>query len=226
MSRRTSDYIEDLKNKLEPHADPEYAVKMKAYLRNHFQFLGIRSQERNTLFKEFFAERGLPEYSEVPRIIDCSFSREEREYHYFAIELTRSFRKKWDAGSVELFESMAVRQSWWDTVDYINSACLRPYFRTFPEGRYEITDRWVRSGNIWLQRLSVIFQLGYKENTDIRLLERNIRKLEGSDEFFVQKAIGWALRSYARTDPGFVREFVARNNLKPLSRREALKHLK
>jgi len=226
MSRQSFDYLQDLKNKLEPHADPEYAVKMKAYLRNQFEFLGMRSEERNTLFKEFFAERGLPEFTDFPQIIESAFSREHREYHYFAIELARSFRKKWDPESVELFESMAVRRSWWDTVDYINSACLRPYFKTFPQGRYKITDRWARSGNIWLQRLSVIFQLGYKTDTDVRLLERNIKRLMGSDEFFVQKAIGWALRSYARTDPDFVRDFVAANELKPLSRREALKHLK
>jgi 3-methyladenine DNA glycosylase AlkD len=121
---------------------------------------------------------------------------------------------------------MTVQRSWWDTVDYIKSACLKEFFLRFPEGRYEITDRWIKSGNIWLQRLSVIFQLGYKAKTDTRLLERNILRLKESDEFFVQKAIGWSLRDYARTDPEFVRRFVLTHQLKPLSKREALKHLK
>lgn len=226
MTGETAQYLKHLSEKLEPHTDPEYAVQMKAYLRNQFEFLGIRSPERNALFKDFFAEHGIPEFESLPDTIDELFERQEREYHYFAIELARRSRKKWTAGSVELFESMAVRRSWWDTVDYIKSACLRDYFQEFPEGRYEVTDRWLDSGNIWLQRLSVIFQLGYKNKTDTKLLERNILRLIGSEEFFVQKAIGWALRDYARTDPEFVLRFVRSHDLKPLSRREALKHLK
>ena len=226
MVPRSSDYVESLKAELAPHADPEYASQMKAYLRNQFEFLGMKSQFRNELFKEYFAENGLPEFLLLGPTVDELYSLEHREFHYFAIELAKRFRKKWTAETVKLFESMAVRRSWWDTVDYIKSACLKDYFRMFPEGRYEITDRWIRSGNIWLQRLSVIFQLGYRADTDTRLLKRNIGRLKGSDEFFVQKAIGWALRDYARTDPDFVRDFVEANELKPLSRREAMKHLK
>jgi 3-methyladenine DNA glycosylase AlkD len=226
MTKALSTYTKGLMKKLAPYADPEYAVQMKAYLRDQFEFLGMTSPRRNVVFREFFSESGLPGPDSIESTIEELFELEEREYHYFAIELARKIRKQWTAESIDLFESMAVRRSWWDTVDYIKSACLKEYFLKFPDGRYEITDRWIRSGNIWLQRLSVIFQLGYKQRTDTRLLERNILRLNGSDEFFVQKAIGWALRDYARTDSEYVRRFVRKHELKPLSRREALKRLK
>ena len=116
-------------------------------------------------------------------------------------------------------------KSWWDSVDTINSVCFKPYFQKFPENRYEITQKWIDSENIWLQRLSVICQLGLKDKTDVELLFGNILQLTESKEFFVQKAIGWALRDLARNQPELVKKFVAENDLKPLSKREALKHL-
>ncbi len=225
MTRASSPYIKELSKRLESAGNREYAAKMKAYLRNQFDFYGMTTQERNLLFKAFWKEKGIPGLASLRPLVDELFDLPEREYQYFGIELARKSRKEWAAESVELFETMAVRRSWWDTVDYVKSACLKDYFRMFPEGRHKITGRWADSDNIWLQRLSVIFQLGYKSKTDTRLLSKNILKLRDSDEFFVQKAIGWALRDYARTDPDFVRSFVAANELKPLSRREAMKHL-
>lgn len=226
MPETVRSYIGNLKKEIEPHADPEYAVQMKAYLRNQFEFLGMKSPERKVLFKEFFNSHGLPGLGHLETVVEELFRLEHREYHYFAIELAAKFRSRWTAEHLSLFETMAVTRSWWDTVDHIRNVCLKDYFLMFPKGRYPITGRWLASGNIWLQRLSVTFQLGYKEKTDTRLLKRNILRLKDSDEFFIQKAIGWALRDYAKTDPDFVKGFVSESGLKPLSRREALKRLK
>ena len=219
------EYVARLRNLLEAHADEAYAVEMKAYLRNQFEFFGMRSPERKVIFNDFIGRHGIPGIDGLRDVADILFEEEEREFQYFGIEAAGLLKKSWTPESIDLFESMAVRKSWWDSVDYIKSACLRDYFLRFTELRGEITERWIDSGNIWLQRLSVIFQLGYRDRTDRDLLERNITRLADSSEFFVQKAIGWALRDYARTDPEFVLRFVDRNKLKPLSRREALKRL-
>lgn len=194
-------------------------------MKNRCLFFGIKSPLRKEIIKEFFAENGLPEFAELNDIIDELFQLPQREFQYFGIELCGKLKKQWTAETLSLFEKMVVTKSWWDSVDYIKSVCLKDYFLKFPDERFEITQRWIDSGNIWLQRLSVIFQLGYKEKTDVELLQRNILQLTDSNEFFVQKAIGWALRDYARFNAEFVKKFVADNKLKPLSKREALKHL-
>jgi 3-methyladenine DNA glycosylase AlkD len=226
MTKDSIAYIEKISEKFRRSVVPENAAPMKKYLKNRFEFFGIKAPERKILLKEFFAANGLPEFAESDAIAEKLFSFPEREFHYFAIELCGKFKKEWREETLALFEKMVVTKPWWDSVDYIKSVCLKDYFLKFPADRYAVTARWIDSENIWLQRLSVIFQLGYREKTDLRLLARNIHALKDSNEFFVQKAIGWALRDYARTDAGFVRKFVADNDLKPLSRREALKNLR
>jgi 3-methyladenine DNA glycosylase AlkD len=110
-------------------------------------------------------------------------------------------------------------------VDFLAPQIRGPYFLKFPEDRDVWIQRWMDSGNFWLQRFCLIFSLGYKGKTDTMLLAKNIQALSSSKEFFIQKAIGWALRQYARTDPEWVMDFVGNNALAPLSKREALKHL-
>ena len=225
MNKNNSVYIKKIADKFKQNANAENAVPMKAYMKNRFEYFGIKSPRRKIILKDFFAENGLPEFEDLEPIVDKCFNLPEREFQYFAIELCGKFKKHWQEETLSMFEKMAVTKSWWDSVDYIKSVCLKDYFLRFPDKRYEITQCWIDSENIWLQRLSVIFQLGYKDKTDVELLKRNILQLNESDEFFVRKAIGWALRDYARTDAEFVKKFVAENDLKPLSKREALKHL-
>lgn len=225
MKPEITDYIQKLANLLATSAQPENAGPMKAYMKNRFEFFGIKSPERRALFREFVAEEGLPEFADLENIVARLFEKPEREFHYFAIELAGKMRKSWTRDTLSVFVKMVTLKSWWDSVDSIKSVCFRDYFLLFPEHRHEITNEWIDSGNIWLQRLSVIFQLGYREKTDAVLLRRNILLLRDSDEFFVQKAIGWALRDFARTDEGFVKKLLTEHDLKPLSRREALKHI-
>ncbi|QQS39924.1 MAG: DNA alkylation repair protein [Acidobacteriota bacterium] len=219
-------YVRLLRTALEPHADPAYAVEMKAYLRNQFEFFGMKSPLRKVIFKEFFDEHGIPSPEKLPEAAHLLLGEDEREFHYFAIESASKHRKLWDQRSVELFESMAVRRSWWDSVDYIRGVCLKEYFLAFPDLREAVSERWRSSENFWLQRLAVTFQIGYKTRTDTALLVKNIDAVKDSDEFFVQKAIGWALRDYGKTDPDFVEAYVSKAGLKPLSKREALKRIR
>ncbi len=225
MTKNSSVYVNEIAGTFKKNAVPENIPWMKKYMKNRFEFFGIKSPERKIILNEFFAEKGLPKFEDLDAIVNELFNLPEREFHYFAVELCGKFKKRWTAASLTLFEKMATTKSWWDSVDYIKSVCLKDYFLRFPENRREITQRWINSENIWLQRLSIIFQLGYRDKTDVELLKRNILQLSDSKEFFVQKAIGWALRDYARTDAEFVKNFVAENDLKPLSEREALKNL-
>lgn len=225
MTKKHSEYVQKIAEKFKQNANAENAKPMKAYMKNRFEYFGIKSPERKIILKEFFVKNSLPEFEDLEPIVVKCFSLPEREFQYFAIELCGKFKKEWREETLSLFEKMATTKSWWDSVDYIKSVCLKDYFLRFPEKLYEITQRWIDSENIWLQRLSVIFQLGYKDKTDVELLMRNILQLNDSKEFFVQKAIGWALRDYARTDAEFVKNFVAKHELKPLSKREALKNI-
>ncbi len=220
-----NDYIVRLTAVFEKNANPNDAAPMKAYMKDRFEFYGLKSPLRRMLTKQFIVECGKPDIAQIEEIVFDLFAQPQRELHYAAIELCGTTRKDWTAGTISLFEKLALTNSWWDTVDGINSICLKPFFLAFTESRSETTQRWIDSGNIWLQRLSLIFQLRYKEKTDTGLLSRNILQLNDSNEFFVQKAIGWILRDYGFTNPVWVKEFVASCELKPLSKREALKRL-
>jgi len=219
-------YLKPLAKEFKNNADPVKARQMKAYMKNRFEYFGFNAPTRKELIREFVAKYGEPEYKDIEEIVFELFKRPQREFQYAAIELCGKTKREWDEESLELFEKMAVTKSWWDSVDSVNSICIRPFFLAFPMYRKKHTLRWIKSNNMWLQRLSIIFQLRYKEKTDTGLLTRNIELLKESDEFFIQKAIGWALRDYGHSHPEWVIDFVAETELKPLSRREALKRLK
>ena len=122
--------------------------------------------------------------------------------------------------------SLIVKKSWWDTIDVLSPRIIGDMFSR-NNGLVDLfADQWIEDENIWLQRSAILYQLYHKDKTDEERLFRYIVRRADSKEFFVQKAIGWALRQYAKTRPESVRDFVASHNLKPLSKREALKHLK
>jgi 3-methyladenine DNA glycosylase AlkD len=148
----------------------------------------------------------------------------EREYQYFAMELLIYNKKVWEASMVKLFEFCIVNKSWWDTVDFIATDCCGSYFKLFPD-KISITKNWNRSENMWLQRSSLLFQNKYKEQTDAAMLSDYILHLSREKDFFIRKAIGWCLREYSKTNAAWVIEFVGRNNLSSLSKKEALKNI-
>ncbi len=120
---------------------------------------------------------------------------------------------------------MITHNSWWDSVDSTNSFVIGKYFLQFPEAIEPVTSKWNQSSNKWLQRMSILFQLIYKEKTNTTLLTEYIENTQLEEDFFIRKAIGWALRSYANTDAKWVIQFVkAHPQLSNLSKREALKH--
>lgn len=218
-------YIGDLEKLFRAHGKPERAAGAKAYMRNLFDYYGISTPDRRTLQKQFHASHALPAFSDTEKIVRMLWKKDQRELQYFAMELCYPHRKKFPREALALFEYMIRNKSWWDTVDFISIKLVAAYFSLYPESVEKKTAAWISSGHIWLMRTAISFQNGLKEKTNERLLFRMIRISTGHEDFFIRKAIGWALRSYAYTNPDAVRKFVKRTKMSPLSEREAMKHL-
>jgi 3-methyladenine DNA glycosylase AlkD len=217
-------FVKTLATKLASVANEEKAVGMQAYMKNQFAFLGIQSPQRRKVCKEHIRQNKLEDGKQLETIVKELWNLQEREFQYCAIELLAFYKKLWEKAIIDLFEFCITTKSWWDTVDFIATECTGPYFKIFPGQIVHVTSQWNSSENIWLQRSSLLFQKGYKKDTDTKLLSAYIKNLSFSKEFFVQKAIGWMLREYAKTNPEWVKKFVDSNLLAPLSKREALKH--
>ena len=218
-------YVNALKTLYHSHADPVAAAPMKAYMRNQFDYLGIKTPEQRQLLKGFIAELGLPDLDDLAPILLDLWNLPEREFQYAALGLLGRFEAKLPAEFIDVIESLLTTKSWWDTVDSLAGNPVGNHFKRFPLVRDATLERWRLSDDFWLRRTCILFQLGYKSETDFDLLKDIIRENLGSKEFFINKAIGWALRQYTRVDPDGVRAFVAETPLAPLSAREALKWL-
>ncbi len=219
-------YLQPLQQLFEANANAENASAMKAYMKEKFSFYGIKSPERRTLQKQFLTENGLPDPFD-PKIFRALWNADQREFQMFGLDLLKRQAKKVEQGDLSLIEELIQTKSWWDTVDGLASWVCGPYFLKFPEKTRPITDAWSVSENMWLRRVSILFQLGYKQKTNSDILTDHIEKNLGSSEFFINKAIGWSLREYGKTDPDFVRNYVDANEekLHRLSVREAMKNL-
>lgn len=159
------------------------------------------------------------------RLVVELFAEEERELQYAAIDLLSRYGKKQASEAIEIYEQLVTTKSWWDTVDGLAGTVVSNHFKLYPDLIPIYNEAWINGDNIWLARTAILFQLKYKEETNAELLFANCEKWLGSKEFFIQKAIGWALRQYAKVDSEAVRVFVNSHTLAPLSRREALKHI-
>ncbi|CAI9395198.1 hypothetical protein BACSP_00912 [Bacillus sp. T2.9-1] len=221
----TNNYVEELVKLYTQHMDRDYAEWSENYLRNQFAFLGIRTPIRRKLTKQFFREYGVPTKENLKDIIFILWERSEREYQKAALDILEKVKKELTPDDMPWLSSLLVKKSWWDTVDVLSPHIMGNLFTIYPELIAQYADQWIVDDNFWLQRSALLYQLYYKKRTDEKRLFQYILSRADSDEFFVQKAIGWVLREYAKTNPVAVRDFVSFNDLKPLSRREALKNL-
>jgi 3-methyladenine DNA glycosylase AlkD len=219
-------YTFSLKTLFEQNADPVKATPMSRYMRDQFEYLGIKSPQASALLREHINQHGLPPLDELDVISRELWSLPQREFQYAAMTMMNKLEKKCEAEFITTIEYLLITKSWWDTVDALAGHAVGTQFKRFPEVKENYLKKWRKSENFWLRRTTLLFQLGYKKETDFDLMCELIKENLGSDEFFINKAIGWALRQYAHTNPAPVKKFVrATKDLHPLSRREALKNI-
>ncbi len=212
-----------LQTEMKHAADKNEAAAMAAYMKNNFSFLGVKQPLRKAVSKSTLKELAKLSSNRYSVVAEYLWAQPEREFQYCAIDFLEFCIKRWDENFIETIEYLIVNKSWWDTVDVVASHLAGGYFMRFPKHKIDIVQQWSNSENMWLNRTAILFQLGYKEETDVVLLFKIILQHNHSKEFFIQKAIGWALREHSYTDANAVIDFVENNELKPLSKREALK---
>jgi 3-methyladenine DNA glycosylase AlkD len=217
-------YVVSIKNLFEQNANPVQAGPMKKYMRDQFEYLGIKSPQGTALLRQHLTEHGLPAVEEMDQVVHELWDLPQREFQYVAMNLMERLEKKLPAKSIKTLEYMITHKSWWDTVDNISHS-VGILFRKYPDVKKKYLSKWRASKNIWLRRTAILYQLDFKHETDFDLLCEIICENLGSNEFFINKAIGWSLRQYARIDPKAVKKFVNATELHPLSRREAMKRL-
>ncbi|WP_312476218.1 DNA alkylation repair protein [Neobacillus sp.] len=201
------------------------AVPMKNYLKGHFAFLGIKSPLRKELEKHFFKDTGLLKEPFSKEFIVELWEKDEREYQYTALTYIEKSLNKLQKADLPFMEQLITTKSWWDTVDAIAPKAVGKIADKFPDVIAETIDGWATHEHMWLRRAAILFQLKYKQKTDEELLYQYIRQNAASKEFFIQKAIGWALREYSKTNPTSVKQFILGQPLAPLSVREGSKYL-
>ena len=217
--------VDILTNLFEKNRNPADADPMKRYMKDHFAFLGIKSPQRKELEKQFFKETNLLKEPFSQEFVMELWEKPEREYQYTALSYLEKSLKKLQKQDLPFLENLIVTKSWWDTVDALAPKPVGEISRNYPEVIEETINGWAINENLWLRRASILFQLKYKQQTNEDLLYRYIQKNADSKEFFIQKAIGWALREYSKTNPVSVKEFIENNQLAPLSIREGSKYL-
>ncbi len=219
-------FISNLEADLMKNANPEIISAWENYMKNNFKFLGVITASRRQILKKNELENEAEIKLNFRTISWELFNKNKREFHYCGQEiLYKEIKKRYVKEDIFLIEKFITTNSWWDSVDFIAKNLLGNYLLTFPDEKYEVIEKFSNSNNMWLNRSAIIFQLSYKKNTDFELLKAECEKHKHSKEFFIQKAIGWALRDYSRYNPYGVSEYVNATNLKPLSKKEALRKI-
>ena len=203
--------------------NPEKQEQMAAYMKHRFPFLGLQAPIRKELTKALIREsKQLPTALILTKINDY-YAMPEREYQYVAIDLAIANVKRWNEAELWQLAGYVSQKAWWDSVD-----AWRKLFglriKYYPEELPVIFQQFHESPDFWLRRVALNLQLMEKERTDLALLTQAIVKDQETDEFFIQKAIGWSLREYSKTNQAWVKAFLDKYQLSPLAVREASKH--
>lgn len=218
-------YIKGLRELFAARANPVDAVFMKRYMKDKFDLFGIKNPLRVAMTKPLLSRSVLPSREELLTLVPLLWDQPEREIQYFTMTLVEKCLGDLAPDDYLLFRYMITNKSWWDTVDFIASHLVGKHMKHFPEQIPGMVTSWRNSGDLWLQRATLLFQLQYKGLTDAFLLESLILQYRVNTDFFMRKAIGWVLREYSKTDAQWVMDLLDRHTLPSLSRREAMKWL-
>jgi 3-methyladenine DNA glycosylase AlkD len=222
-----SKQLDSLINSTSLQSNASEAKQMGDYMKNHFEFWGVKKPERADLFVKWkvdWKKWSIPETEEAIKIL---WSVPQREAQYIAMDILKFHVKNAPESWIGLSENLVMTKSWWDTVDLLASNLVGPLFLKYPEHRQTTAVKWIHSDHMWLRRTAILYQLKYREKTDLKQLEFFILQTAHEKEFFIKKAQGWALRTLGNQQSEWVIQFVEQNKkkLSNLCMREALKHL-
>ena len=214
----------DLITDFEENRNELLAESMSKYMQDKFRFLGIRGATRTEIYKKYFPD------ARKTKIIDWDFvescwNKEEREFQYVVVYYLKAMQKFLKREDISRLKYLIVTKSWWDTVDLLAKVIGSLVIRI--EGYDQIMLEWSKDSNIWLRRVAILYQLSLKDKVDEIILDKILVNNLGDNEFFINKAVGWALRDYSKYNPEWVREFIKKNkdNMANLSIREASKYI-
>ncbi len=214
-----------VRDALRAAADPALAPGQQAYMKSAMPFFGVRVPEVRRLTRRVVRELGVRDAGQLTAAATALWDEAtHREERYAATALLALRPLRGDASLVPLVEHMARTGAWWDHVDELAHR-VSELHDADPDGTAELVRGWSRDHSLWIRRLAILSQLGRKQRIDLDLLAEVIEPNRSDSEFFIRKAIGWALREASYVDPGWVRAYVDDHELSPLSRREALKRL-
>ncbi len=208
--------------------DSQRAFKMSQYMKNKFEFFGIASQPRKEVYLNWKKELPKKMSSEDKwNLIYELWTKEEREFQYAAVDWLNSWNKSdFSESDFTHIKFLISNKSWWDTVDLIASNYLGKLAQLYADRILDVIEEWSEDECFWLHRATIIYQLKYRDKVDLETLSKQIIRFKSNKEFFIQKAIGWALREVAKSNVEWVINFVETNAIIGLSKREALKHNK
>ena len=219
------DKYTEVRKRFEENADPKNAVKMAKYMRNRFIFYGIPTPKRKKLYRDFLKEEKRNKIIDWGFLDQC-YDDEHREFQYLVTDYLSELNSLLTYDDIPAIRKYIDRKQWWDTIDSLDQVIGKIGLRD--ERVDELMLEWSTDEDFWVRRIAIDHQLLRKDKTNTVLLEKIIVNNFGSDEFFINKAIGWSLRDYSKTDPEWVRDFIERyrNRMDKLSIREAGKYIK
>ena len=209
---------------LEENRNELLAESMSKYMQDKFRFLGVRGATRTEIYKKYFPDARKSKVIDWDFIENC-WNKEEREFQYVVVYYLKAMQRFLKREDISRLKYLIVTKSWWDTVDLLAKVVGSLVIRI--EGYDQIMLEWSEDSNIWLRRVAILYQLSLKDKVDKQILDKILVNNLGDNEFFINKAIGWALRDYSKFNPEWVREFIKKNkdNMANLSIREASKYI-
>ena len=214
----------DLITDLEENRNELLAESMSKYMQDKFRFLGVRGVTRTEIYKKYFPDARKTKTIDWDFVENC-WNKEEREFQYVVVYYLKAMQKFLKREDISRLKYLIVTKSWWDTVDLLAKVVGSLIIRI--KGYDQIMLEWSKDSNIWLRRVAILYQLSLKDKVDKQVLDEILVNNLGDSEFFINKAVGWALRDYSKYNPEWVREFIKKNkeNMANLSIREASKYI-
>lgn len=205
--------------------EPDNKIPMENYMKNNFIFLGVKSPSRKEQSKDLIKQSRYMTSKERFILVMDLYSKTEREYQYIATDICQVNASKMNYDELIAYLPLIEEKAWWDSVDAWRKV-FGDYIKKHPDEKEKVFELFFKHSNFWMRRISIILQLTEKEKTDKTMLTKAILFDLETDEFFIQKAIGWSLRQYSKVNPKWVKSFVIEHNLSALAEREALKQIR